>query len=147
MEFNRERDFDFHFRERHGVDVRGFGGGHPGIGGEPGAGAAGSDCNLFNRRERRERRGGKDMIRLPEPISLPAELVQQLERRRGKYTVMKAILHAVWFDQDCIAGVAGDGDNASYEWFIHTPDGFESSDCGYGDSVCALLAVLQKVAS
>lgn len=74
--------------------------------------------------------------------TLPAEVIKKIESRRGRYTNMTTIFHVVCFDLDCWAGVAGDGENGSYEWFVSRPESFESSDCGFGDSVMALRDVL-----
>jgi hypothetical protein len=78
--------------------------------------------------------------------NLPDEVLKKLEARRGHYTDIVSVFHSVCFAVDSYAGVAGDGDNGSYEWFVSTPKGgLETSDCGYGDSVFALREVLNRV--
>jgi hypothetical protein len=84
--------------------------------------------------------------RIKTRTNLPDEVLKKLEARRGHYTDMMSVLHAVCFGADSWAGVAGDDENGSYEWFVCTPKGgLETSDCGYGDSVFALRDVLNRV--
>lgn len=94
--------------------------------------------------------GCHSMTRSPRPIKikvLPDEVLKKLEARRGHYSDMVSVFHAVLFDEDSYYGVAGDGDNGSYEWFIHTPrGGLETSDCGYGGTDVALSEVQSRIA-
>lgn len=93
------------------------------------------------------RSGCHPMTRSPRPIKikvLPDEVLKKLEARRGHYSDMVSVFHAVLFAEDSYYGVAGD--NGSYEWFIHTPrGGLETSDCGYGGTDVALQDVLARI--
>lgn len=59
----------------------------------------------------------------------------------AEYTAMRHVYYAIWLDSDCIAGVAGDGDNGSYEWFIYKGK-LKTSDCGFGGTAVALKELL-----
>lgn len=83
-------------------------------------------------------------MRTPE---LPAYVHAKLGAHRGKYSDLVSVYHVFCFDLDCWAGVAGDGDNGAYEWFISTPGGLEVSDVGWSDCLIALREVVNKVAS
>ena len=78
------------------------------------------------------------------PPEIRATLASALTRRRGKYTDMRKVYYCICIDEGHWVGVAGDGGNASYENFSLKPDGFECSDCGYGDTVVALRDILVK---
>jgi len=62
---------------------------------------------------------------------------------QSEYTDMFAVFHLI-NRGDLIIGVAGDGNNGSYEWFAKTEKGFKTSDCGYGDTDIALRDALIK---
>lgn len=81
-------------------------------------------------------------IHQPEP---PPYLLERLTRHCGRYTDMISIFHLIESDREHFVGVAGDGDNGSYEWFISTPDKFEASDQGWGNTMDALCEVLNRV--
>jgi len=93
--------------------------------------------------------GCHSLTRSARPIKikvLPDEVLKKLEAHRGHYADLVTVYHVVCFAEDSYAGVAGDGDNCSYEWFIHTPrGGLETSDCGYCDTDAALCEVLNRV--
>jgi hypothetical protein len=106
--------------------------------------------------------GCHSITRSARPIKikvLPDEVLKKLEARRGHYSDMVSVFYVVCFEEDLLirlnldrswldsyAGVAGDGDNGTYEWFIHTPrGGLETSDCGYGDTGVALREVLNRI--
>lgn len=81
---------------------------------------------------------------------LPAGLLERLARPglflALRYTRPRFVYYIVglWGPNNW-CGVFGDGDNASYEWFLWT-DGkrLETSDCGYGSPHSALRDVLNK---
>lgn len=101
--------------------------------------------------------GCHSLTRSQRPIKfrvLPDEVIQKLEARRGHYSDLVSVFRVIPFDEDSddglasYAGVAGDGDNGAYEWFIHTPKGgLETSDCGYGDREIALSEVLKRISN
>lgn len=76
--------------------------------------------------------------------TVPDAVLLLLARRSGKYSDMRSVFYCIQLDVDCWIGVAGDGGNASYEWFVVIGNELETSDCGYGDSLCALRDVLVK---
>lgn len=77
----------------------------------------------------------------------PPKLFTELRRRQLKWTRPLVLLTAVHLSGR-IAGVFGDPDNGSFEWFVANNDGEiqETSNFGWGNSDDALLAVVKKVA-
>lgn len=65
-----------------------------------------------------------------------------LGRIRLQYTSMVSVFSCHQLDPDYFCGVAGDGDNGAYEWFIWHDGKLQTSNCGYGDKVIALRDVL-----
>ncbi len=82
-------------------------------------------------------------IPIIKPPTVPASVLEKLRDRRGEYTDMVTVFHCLCFGQDCWMGVAGDGDNGSYEWFVSTPETFKTSDAGWGSTITCLREVLQ----
>lgn len=78
---------------------------------------------------------------------VPKEAIARLAKRKGAYTDMVSVFHCVMLDLEHWIGVAGDGDNGSYEYWILKHGQLSTSDCGYGDSAIALRDVLQKEAT
>lgn len=74
---------------------------------------------------------------------LPDWVFQQLLEHKWSCTDSVSVFHYLCIDKDCWAGVIGDGDNASYEWFLINAE-FRASDCGYGDSLVAYRDVLKR---
>ena len=85
---------------------------------------------------------------------IPAHVLDALARRTGKYSDMISVFHCIQLAECHWVGVAGDGDNGSYEHFslklVRMPDSdfkawkFECSDVGYGDTAAALRDILIK---
>ncbi len=78
---------------------------------------------------------------------IPPGLLEMIRSTsHGKYTDFRHIFHCIQTDTDVWLGVAGDGNNGAYEWFIFHDLGskrtLETSDCGYGDTAVALREVL-----
>lgn len=80
-------------------------------------------------------------IRTP---SIPEALQLRLARLHLRYTDIRDVFHLVWLDGENFCGVAGDGGNAAYEWFIFRNNELTTSDCGYGDTAIALRDVLVR---
>ena len=81
------------------------------------------------------------------PIGVPAEIVAALERKgHTDYSDLLTIFHCIQIHEHVWVGVAGDGGNAAYEWFVWSDKQLTTSNCGYGDTVIALRDVLQKEA-
>lgn len=92
-----------------------------------------------------------DMNTNPTPVvkiksHVPANVLSALKNRVGQYTDMMSVFHCIQLSECHWVGVAGDGDNGSYEWFSMRSDRFETSDCGYGMTEIALRDVLNKEA-
>jgi len=77
--------------------------------------------------------------------TLPDTALTHLAAHLFDYTDVRAIFYCIAIDRDCYVGVAGDGDNGSYEWFIWTDGRLEASNCGYGMTEIALRDVLNRV--
>ena len=86
---------------------------------------------------------------------MPPQVESALLKRRGKYTDMVDIFHCIQLDADSGVGVAGDGENGSYEHFalklvgtLEASDikawSWKCSDVGYGDPLIALRDVLTE---
>ena len=75
---------------------------------------------------------------------MPLFHLRKLEGRYSDFTNFETIFYAIQFADDAWLGVVGDEGNASYEWFVSTPDSFEFSNCGYGDSLLTLREVLMS---
>ncbi len=95
------------------------------------------------------------------PKTLPPTLVAALKRRncgiscnrRGaqwfedsgeppEYTTMESVFHCFQLDGESFLGVAGDGDNGSYEWFLFLDGKLRTSDSGFG---CTLYALKEAI--
>lgn len=84
---------------------------------------------------------------VPEPILLA------LAGARLKYSSFEHVFHCFRTCTDRWIGVAGDGDNGSYEWFVfngaddgpsRTQDKLTHSDCGFGGTDWALKEIINK---
>lgn len=96
------------------------------------------------------------MVKLPEvriDTSVPDPILAALANARLNYSVFEHVFHCIRLDHDRWIGVAGDGDNGSYEWFIYngaedgptrSQDRLTHSDCGYGDTAFALKEVINR---
>jgi hypothetical protein len=73
---------------------------------------------------------------------VPAEVLTALARRQGRFTDMISVFHCIQLDQTHWVGVAGDGNNGSYESFSMRDGKLTSSDVGYGDTAIALRDIL-----
>ena len=90
------------------------------------------------------RADGKPEIKIHTKI--PENVLELLAKSEGEYSDFMAVYHCANVAENVWAGVAGDGGNASYEWFIADDDKMtlETSDCGYGSSLFAFFEVLSK---
>jgi hypothetical protein len=77
---------------------------------------------------------------------IPEAVLRLLEKSVGEYSDFVAVYHCVNVHGSEWVGVAGDGANGSYEWFIaNTESGdLQTSDCGYGSPLFAFFEVLSK---
>lgn len=82
-------------------------------------------------------------------LSIPLDILQRLQEtaRCWKYSSLESIFHVVCIDIDHWCGVAGDGGNGCYEWFVFSEGRLVTSDCGYGDTAIALLDVMNQEVS
>lgn len=78
----------------------------------------------------------------------PDGLIEQFSRRRGRFSKgMNEIYVLLWLGGERYAGVAGDGDNGTYENFTYNElnQSLDCSDCGWGSVPGALREVLNRV--
>lgn len=78
-------------------------------------------------------------------LTVQDDIINKLKARRGQFTDMVIIYHALNYCGPNWCGVAGDGANGTYEWFHWTPNSFECSDDGWGNDAAALRFVLNRV--
>lgn len=77
---------------------------------------------------------------------VPESVLAALKCTIRKYTDIVSVFHCIQVYPWCWVGVAGNGGDGCYEYFLMYDDGqFECSDLGYGDDVIALRDVLAKV--
>jgi hypothetical protein len=81
--------------------------------------------------------------------SIPDGLAAALEREAlyWRYSSLCHIFHCICIETNWWIGVAGDGDNGCYEWFVAWFDGqwhCKTSDCGYGMTTVALRDVISE---
>lgn len=79
------------------------------------------------------------------PSYVPAPVLARLAQESVKYTRFAAVYHCIQFDRHCWVGVSGDGDNASYEYFIFRNGALTVSKDGYGSTEVALRDALSEV--
>lgn len=84
---------------------------------------------------------------VPEPILLA------LAGARLKYSAFEHVFHCIYLGHHRWIGVAGDGNNGGYEWFIYNgaedgptrlQDKLTHSDCGFGSTDWALKEIINK---
>ena len=81
------------------------------------------------------------------PSTVPAEVVSALQRQgHTDYSDLFTVFHCIQLHQNLWVGVAGDGGNGAYEWFVWSDGKLTTSNAGYGDSAIALRDVMQKEA-
>ena len=82
---------------------------------------------------------------------VPEEILRALSRATLHYSRFEHVFHCIQLDFKRWIGVAGDGDNAGYEWFIYNgaedgpsreQDRLTHSDVGYGSTDFALKEVI-----
>jgi len=78
---------------------------------------------------------------------IPDSVLDALSRVRCKYSTLCHVFHCIQLFSDTWVGVAGDGGNGCYEYFIWKGGRLECSDCGYGATEWALRDVLVKEAA
>lgn len=76
--------------------------------------------------------------------TVPEDILSALSRTRGKFSDLVHVFHCIQIGTDKWVGVAGDGDNAAYEYFVMDRGRFTCTDCGYGCTDFALRDVLNK---
>lgn len=78
-------------------------------------------------------------VKLKEPISVPEELLLCLDKWYGNYTDPVCLYYIIQTDYGLVVGVFGDGDMATFEWFIWGErDILRTSNSGYGSPYVAL---------
>jgi hypothetical protein len=77
-------------------------------------------------------------------IAVPPCVEKSLLGWYAKYTKIVGVFHCIKIDRETWIGVAGDGDNGSYEWFRWDAGKFEMSAQGYGSAFTALREILNK---
>lgn len=79
---------------------------------------------------------------------LPEGLSEALSVRSNRlsYSRLKHLFFVVNTYAGRCVGVAGDGNNGSYEWFVwdHEKKELQTSDCGFGATSVALREVLNQ---
>lgn len=75
-------------------------------------------------------------------VTVPAGLLEALARVRGEFSEIKHVFHCIHVDADHWVGVAGDGNNGSYEYFVFKDGKLTITDRGFGDTTVALRMVL-----
>jgi hypothetical protein len=73
---------------------------------------------------------------------VPSQVLAALARREGRYTNMVSVFLCIQLDVNHWVGVAGDGNNGSYEHFSMRDGNLTCSDVGYGDTIIALRDIL-----
>jgi hypothetical protein len=80
--------------------------------------------------------------------TVPDVVLRELEKVNGHYGgKIKTVFYFVWLDGDAYCGVAGDGENASYEAFTYKHGRLRITDCSYGCTATALFHALAENAS
>lgn len=81
--------------------------------------------------------------------TVPVAILAALSRARSRYSSIEHIFHCIQLDSERWVGVAGDGENGCYEYFIFEsgnsfprPGKLTMSDVGYGSVEFALWKVL-----
>jgi len=83
--------------------------------------------------------------------TVPEPILRALAGARLNYSSFEHVFHCIPLGFDRWIGVAGDGDNGAYEWFVFNgaedgptrlQDKLTHSDCGFGCTDWALKEVL-----
>lgn len=74
----------------------------------------------------------------------PQGLLEALGQARCKYSNICHLFHLLQVDVSKFVGVAGDGCNATYEFFVWDGEILEITDIGYGATEWALRDVLNQ---
>lgn len=76
----------------------------------------------------------------------PPGLFRALERQSAKqeYSSFVHIFYCIHLGAGKWCGVAGDGDNGGYDWFVWCNGELKCSDLGYGSTEVALRDVLNQ---
>lgn len=77
-------------------------------------------------------------------VTVPLCVEQSLMHWHGEYTKIVGVFHCIKIDREAWIGVAGDGDNGSYEWFLWRSGKLECSNDGYGNAFKPLLDILSE---
>ncbi len=76
---------------------------------------------------------------------VPPGLLSALQAKKFRYSTIRSVFYCMSpYADDYCYGVAGDGENGGYEWFVFKKGVLETSDCGYGSTEVALRDVLVK---
>jgi hypothetical protein len=91
------------------------------------------------------RADGKPEVKISAQV--PDEVLKMLAESTGEYSDFVSVFFCICVADSVYAGVAGDGGNGSYEWFIANTalSNLVTSDCGYGSTNFALFEVLKKL--
>ena len=91
-------------------------------------------------------REDKTQVRTSE-VTIPDAVLRALDKRVPSLNYSRAttVFYCVWLWGETLCGVFGDGDWASYEWFVWNGKELETSDSGYGSTSVALRDVLMKM--
>lgn len=75
---------------------------------------------------------------------VPETILVALARQRTRHSNLVHVFHCIYLGEQKWIGVAGDGDNGAYEYFVMQKGNFTCSDVGYGDTTKALRDILEK---
>ncbi len=84
---------------------------------------------------------------------VPVPILTALANARLTFSAFEHVFHCIRLDYDKWIGVAGDGDNGGYEWFIYNgaedgptqpQDRLTHSDCGFGSTDWALKEIINQ---
>lgn len=78
--------------------------------------------------------------------ALPPGLAAAVSSRQWEYIDPNTatLLHSVWLGAHTHAGVIGNRERGSYEWFLWDSHTLTASNVGYGHAACALAKVFAR---
>lgn len=85
--------------------------------------------------------------------AVPEQILRALAGARLNYSSFEHVFHCFQLHTDRWIGVAGDGDNGAYEWFVFNgakdgptrlQDKLKHSDCGFGCTDWALKEIINQ---
>jgi hypothetical protein len=84
---------------------------------------------------------------------VPEPILQALAGARLQYSAFEHVFHCIYLGEQRWIGVAGDGGNGCYEWFVFNgaedgpsrlQDRLTHSDCGFGSPEWALKEIVNR---